>query len=126
MKIQVWLERTNTDGVCITSLTVDGKQLLVGKNSDMQSFWIDGDHNNCLDDFTGTTQMTIKNGLGKFLNFSHFRSRAPSVSINLKHKKLFRLIVKIKSRKPLNMVSHRNTPTLQNLEGISIEIVVEK
>lgn len=62
---QFQLERTNTDGVCITSLTVDGNQLLVGKNNDLQSFWIDGDHNNCLDDFMGTTQITIQNGLGK-------------------------------------------------------------
>ena len=63
---QFQLERTNSDGVCITSLTVDGKRILVGKNNDMQNFWIDGNHNNCLDDFTGTTQITIQNGLGKF------------------------------------------------------------
>ena len=65
---QFQLERTTSDGVCITGLTVNGKQMFVGKNNDMESFWIDGDHNNCLDDFTGTTQMTIQNGLGKFFN----------------------------------------------------------
>ena len=65
---QFQLERTTTDGVCITSLTVNGKQMLVGKNNDLQSFWIDGDDNNCLDDFASTTQITIQNGLGKVSN----------------------------------------------------------
>ena len=57
------LTRTTTDGVCITSLTVDGKILLV---NGMQNFWIDGDHNNCLDDFTGTTQVIFQDGVGMF------------------------------------------------------------
>ena len=61
------LVRTTTDGVCITSLTVDGKIVLV---NGMQNFWIDGDHNNCLDDFTGTTKVIIQNGKGKFQNDS--------------------------------------------------------
>ena len=74
---QFQLERTNSDGVCITSLTVDGKRMLVGKNNDMQNFWIDGNHNNCLDDFTGTTQITIQNGLGKFQIDSALRIHEP-------------------------------------------------
>ena len=65
---QFQLERTTINGVCITSLTVDGKRMLVGKNNDMQNFWIDGDQNNCLEDFMGTTQITIQNGLGKVSN----------------------------------------------------------
>ena len=60
------LESTTTNGVCITSLSVDGKQLLVGKNNDKQSFWIDSNQNDCLDDWMGTSQITIQNGLGKF------------------------------------------------------------
>jgi len=47
-------------------LSVDGKQLLVGKNNDKQSFWIDSNQNDCLDDWMGTSQITIQNGLGKF------------------------------------------------------------
>ena len=58
------LESTSEDAVCITSLTIDGKQILVGNNNDMQSFWIDDNENNCLDDFTGTSQITIQNGIG--------------------------------------------------------------
>ena len=58
------LESTSSDGVCITSLKIDGRQVLVGKNKDMQNFWIDSNDNNCLDNFTGTTQLTIQNGLG--------------------------------------------------------------
>ena len=65
---QFQLERTNNDGVCITSLTVNGIQILVGKNNDLQSFWIDGNDPSCLDDFTTTKQMTIQNGLGMFPN----------------------------------------------------------
>ena len=60
----IQLESTSSDGVCITSLKIDGRQILVGKNKDMQSFWIDSNDNKCLDNFTGTTQLTIQNGLG--------------------------------------------------------------
>ena len=62
---QFQLQSTATDGVCITSLTVNGKQLLVGKNNDRKGFWIDGNQNDCLDDFMATSQITIQNGLGK-------------------------------------------------------------
>ena len=74
---QFQLERTNRDGVCITSLTVDGKQMLVGKNNDLESFWIDGDQNNCLENFMGTTKITIQNGLGKFQIDSALRIYEP-------------------------------------------------
>ena len=65
---QFQLESTSKNGVCITSLSVCDKQLLVGKNNDQQSFWIDSNQNDCLDDWMGTSQITIQNGLGKFLN----------------------------------------------------------
>ena len=65
---QFQLEGTTTNGVCITSLTVGGKQLLVGKNNDRESFWIDSNQNDCLDDWMGTSQITIQNGEGRFSN----------------------------------------------------------
>ena len=79
------LTRTTTDGVCITSLTVDGKIVLV---NGMQNFWIDGDHNNCLDDFTGTTQVIFQDGVGMFqidlkLTITHWS--IDQVGIELKH-----------------------------------------
>ena len=56
------LQQTSTDGVCITGLFINGNQLLVGKNDDLQSFWIDGDANDCQDNFLSSTQITIQNG----------------------------------------------------------------
>ena len=55
------LQSSNIDGACITSLSINGNQLLVGKNNDLQSFWIDGDDRYCLDDFMSSSQITIKN-----------------------------------------------------------------
>ena len=54
---------------------VDGKQMKFGKNGNLQSFWMDGDQNNCYDWFLGTNQITIQNGQGMFHNLftSQFR-----------------------------------------------------
>ena len=52
----------DNDGACITSLSINGNQLLVGKNNDLQGFWIDTDTRHCFDDFMSTSQITIKNG----------------------------------------------------------------
>ena len=46
--------------------------MLVGKNNNLQGFWIDGDQNNCYDDYLGTNQMTIQNGQGMFQNWCMF------------------------------------------------------
>ena len=55
-------QSTGLNGVCITSLIVNGTKLLVGKLNDQQSFWIDGNQNHCRDDSMSTSQITIKNG----------------------------------------------------------------
>ena len=56
------LQSSNTDGACITSLSINGNQLLAGKNNNLQSFWIDANDRYCLDDFMASSQITIKNG----------------------------------------------------------------
>ena len=56
------LQQTSSDGVCITGLFINGSQLLVGKNDDLQSFWIDADELYCHDNFLSSTQITIQNG----------------------------------------------------------------
>ena len=50
------------DGVCITSLSIGGDQVLVGENNNLTSFWIDKDQNYCSDDFMSSPQIKIKNG----------------------------------------------------------------
>ena len=55
-------QSSNTDGACITSLSINGNKLSVGKNNDLQSFWVDGTDRYCFDDFMSTSQITIKNG----------------------------------------------------------------
>ena len=59
---KIQLQSTSTDGVCITSLSLNGNQMLVGKLNDQSSFWIDEDHRNCMDDHMSTPQITFKNG----------------------------------------------------------------
>ena len=56
------LESTSEDGGCITGLFSDGNQLLVGKNNDLRSFWIDNNNPYCLDNFMSTSQIVIQNG----------------------------------------------------------------
>ena len=59
---KIQLHSTSTDGVCITSLALNGNEMLVGKLDDQPSFWIDGDQKNCMDDHMSTPQITFKNG----------------------------------------------------------------
>ena len=55
------LQASNDDGVCITSLSVNGKQLLVGKNSDLPNFWMNQKNPKCSNSHMTTSQITIKN-----------------------------------------------------------------
>ena len=59
---EIQLQASNDDGVCITSLSLNGEQVLVGKNNDLPSFWINQKNPRC---FQGrhmtTSQITIKN-----------------------------------------------------------------
>ena len=59
----ILLDSTTDDGACITGLFYNNNQLLVGKNNDLRSFWIDGDQQDCLDDFMSTSQIGIRNGV---------------------------------------------------------------
>ena len=56
------LARSGTDGVCVTSLSVDGNDILVGPNGAQPNFWIDGDDNDCSEDFVSTQELYIQNG----------------------------------------------------------------
>ena len=56
------LQSSGDNGVCITSLTVNGNQMLVGKLNNQAAFWIDGNQNHCKDGSMSTPQLTIKNG----------------------------------------------------------------
>ena len=55
-----------TDGVCINSLYVNNKQILVGKSNDLTSFEFDRPDSHekpvCLDNQLKTSSLTIKNG----------------------------------------------------------------
>jgi len=55
------LASTSDDGVCITSLSIDGTDILVGPNSKQPNFWFDGNENSCTDDFVSTQELIIKN-----------------------------------------------------------------
>merc|ERR1719197_675126 len=61
---KIQLQSSNTDGVCITSLSINDKKLFLGKHNEQQSFWIDRqlDEQFCLDDFMSTSEITIQNG----------------------------------------------------------------
>ena len=50
------------DSVCITGLTVNGKEMLFGKLNDQPIFWMDITQNLCRDGYMVTPQITIKNG----------------------------------------------------------------
>ena len=56
------LQSTSTDGVCITSLLINGNPLLVGGSNNLQNFWIDSNELYCLDNFMSSSQITIRNG----------------------------------------------------------------
>ena len=53
---------SGNDGVCITSIILNGNQIFVGLLNDLPSFWIDGNQNECSVDSMSTKQITIKNG----------------------------------------------------------------
>ena len=56
------LQSTSGNAVCITSLSINRKPLLVGENNNLQSFWIDSDETFCLDNFMSSSEITIRNG----------------------------------------------------------------
>ena len=56
------LQSTSDNGVCITSLLINGNPLLVGGSNNLQNFWIDSDEPYCLDNFMSSSQITIRNG----------------------------------------------------------------
>ena len=57
------LESSGNNGVCITSLIVNGEKMQFGANNDLSSFWIESQRSNfCLEDAMSTSQITIKNG----------------------------------------------------------------
>ena len=55
------LQSSNNDGICITSLHINEKQIFVGKNKKQLNFWIDGNQNECSNEFMSTSQITIQN-----------------------------------------------------------------
>ena len=59
---KVWGDTLYTDNVCITGLTVNGKEMLFGKLNDQPIFWMDITQNLCRDGYMVTPQITIKNG----------------------------------------------------------------
>jgi len=61
---KIQLQSSNSDGVCITSLSINDKKLFVGKHNEQQSFWMDRriDKQFCSDDFISTSDITIQNG----------------------------------------------------------------
>ena len=58
------LSATSTDGVCITSLTVNNEPLLVGINNDLTYFWMDENDlvDRCEDNYMATDVLEIQNG----------------------------------------------------------------
>jgi len=56
------LSATSNDGVCITSMTVDNKQMLTGKNNDQRYFWIDDNDGACSNNHMSTDRLEIQNG----------------------------------------------------------------
>ena len=56
------LHATSSDGVCITGLYLNDEQLLVGKDNDLEGFWLDQDQPNCVDGYMSTSHMIIQNG----------------------------------------------------------------
>ena len=56
------LQSTSGNGVCITSLSINGNPILVGASNNLQNFWIDSDEPDCLDNFMSSSQITIRNG----------------------------------------------------------------
>ena len=59
---EIGFQSTGENGVCITSLTVNENQIFVGKFNNLSYFWIDDNHNECIDENMSTPYLTIKNG----------------------------------------------------------------
>ena len=56
-------QSTSDNGVCITSLNINGVDMEFGpEERERSSFWIDGNNNRCHRDLTSTSQITFKNG----------------------------------------------------------------
>ena len=51
-----------SDGVCITSLTLNDEPVLVGPNNDQSKFWLDAENHHCLENIVSTPILTIQNG----------------------------------------------------------------
>ena len=60
-KDRIQLQSNSNDGVCITSLTLNGNQMKVGKMNNQSSFWIDGNNHECQDDYLSTSEITFQN-----------------------------------------------------------------
>ena len=65
------LRATSTDGVCITSLTVNNEQLLVGENNDHAYFWMDENDLRCEENYMATDVMEIQNGKVVYSDCKH-------------------------------------------------------
>ena len=52
---------SNISKICITGLFVNGNQLLVGKDKDQKSFWIDSDEMSCEENIMKTDEIVIQN-----------------------------------------------------------------
>ena len=51
-----------SDGVCITSLTLNDEPVLVGPNNDLSKFWLDAEKAHCLENTVATPILTVQNG----------------------------------------------------------------
>ena len=56
------LHATSSNGVCITGLFVNKKQIRVGKGNDLEAFWLDHDQPSCIDGYMSSSHMIIQNG----------------------------------------------------------------
>ena len=56
------IHSTSWNGVCITGLFINEKQMIVGKDDDLEAFWIDDDQANCVDGYMSSSHMIFKNG----------------------------------------------------------------
>ena len=52
---------SSSDGVCITSVKVNDLKIHTGSQKDNPVFWLDGDQNECNENYMSTKQITIQN-----------------------------------------------------------------
>lgn len=55
------LQSRDGNGVCITSLYLNHTKIVVGKNNDLSSFWIDKNDKYCSNNSMSTSEITIQN-----------------------------------------------------------------